>query len=189
MSKNLKVIRILLIVLAIAVMPANVITIGIGEADLIPKIGAALNILAIMYLIYYIIIGFKKVGSTTFKGFMLFYTCALLMTVVSNAMYSYDNVSPIVVCLLAISFASAFMLTLSKDLGKKKSMILCLVVNVITILTFIMIVIYLPGLRRGGNLVGTIFGIRSASLAVTGIIMTLMTYAKYIDKISRGREV
>ena len=134
------------------------------------------NIFAAIFGIYYILAGCKKAeGAEYFRWFMIFF--AILQLIMLLGHKDTDTVS--VLC-MTVTFGIMLVLSIAKDLGQKRSLILALCVLVLTAIRMIALAV------AGNFATDWIFVFTQILLALTCFVMIL---AKYQDKKDRGRKV
>ena len=135
---------------------------AIHVLTLIPMLGALL----------YCATGYKKSSAGYFNLFIYLYTAVVFATSL------FIRTGPIFLSVFSIiSFGILCVLAIAKDVGKKKSFVLC---GLNMFLAIIRIIAYFI---TTGQFPGGMFG----NLLLAGIL-GLMVYAKYADKTARGTE-
>ena len=184
MDKNLKttnIIRFVLIILAVAAIPFNTKLLFSPEVVAPAKAAACINIIALVFLGIYLGYGFKKEANYSFKAFMLCYCLISLICCLTAGSVGNDKLRLFSIGIVALSFAVVFMLTFSVNLGFKKSMILCCI-DILARFAMLLFAIFTS------QQMAALFT-RSITLFITSLMMTVMTYAKYQNKLSRGKTV
>lgn len=148
------------------------------KLDYLYSFEALTDIIATTIAYIYLIEGFKKEDSKKFKASVIATTVnALIVTIVSIA--EKIDVVPIVMC--AIAFYILGYLSVIKNIGKKTSYILCGILVLIRLLGLISGLLTLRNVPNGSSMIILMFS--QLSLA---ILMSVLEYAKYFDKLSRG---
>ena len=140
-------------------------------------------IIALTVGMVYVFMGFTKDAAPYLRYFMGF---AALSELASIADVANMNVTPFGACFGAVIYGVYIILTVGKDLGKKQSLLLCVILLVLSVVMLIGSISSFPGLVLGGNTQGTLYMIRSAAKVCLATTALLAIYAKYVDKASRG---
>lgn len=188
-SKWKKIVNVILLILVVAEIPLNAVIIGLGAVDIIPRIGAAVNVVALAYAALYMLMGYQKQAATGFKGFVIFFSITLLIACASCSLLGSEIIYAVIEGVYAISFGCSLVIVVAKDLKWKKSITLCGVITAINFVMFVIIMIFAKGVSNGGNLQGSVYQVRSSAMLLGSVILIVMMYAKYEDKKARGREV
>ena len=148
-----------------------------GQTNVWQDIEIMADIIACAIALIYLIEGYTKDNYKKYKLFMIVTTInALAVTVLS-----LGEKSPIIsLVMCGAAFVVMYLLTFSKDFGRKNSCICC----------GILVVIRLAGLisnlaMGNNNLTNIILFVSQLSLA---ILVCTAVYAKYVDKAARGRD-
>ena len=182
MDKNLKttnIIRFVLIILAVAAIPFNTKLLFSPDVIASAKVATCINIVALVFLGIYLGYGFMKEANHSFKAFMFCYCLNALICCLTAGSVENDTIRLFSIGIVALSFAVVFMLTFSVNLGFKKSMILCCIDIVARFAILIIAII-------SSQQMTAVFT-RAITLFITSLMMTVMTYAKYQNKLSRGK--
>lgn len=143
-------------------------------------VNLVLSVLTLVFALWYVFSGFRKEAGIAYKGFMINY----LVLTYYNCLRLYQ--SGIVVHLMAeiVVFACVFTIVFAKDLGKVKSLVLCYLPLILSVLMLISLLVF----RDNDNYTKyTVIRItaRYVTFLLCSVIMTLMTVAKYADKAAR----
>ena len=143
------------------------------------KLAVAFALIALIMGAFYFAHGYQKNAAIFMKAFTILYTLSLLITLV--VMVDTDTISKLYVTLIAISFGMMCVLVIGRDLGKKKSYILSIIVFALMFISFIVATIVGAGTATG-----------RAALVLCGgpvllsLMLLMMMGAKYADKDARG---
>ena len=175
-NSTYKVILILSLICIAAGLVLSALSITGNDSNLPQQIACLFNIAALIYAAYYILAGYSKDAAKYYKTYAAIF--ALAQVAALSAIGATAN-SYIGTLLSALTLAAILVLLFSKDLGKQKSMSLCVALLVLVVLSFI------SALVNEGWISVVMFPI--IVRFVLACILTIMTVAKYIDKAARGR--
>ena len=181
MHKNMSVnntIRVIAILLILAAIIVNVLTIVSGSSTVYLKISAIFAVLALGCSCFYFLKGFSKDVARYYKLFVFIYLLSQLVMVISNGV-GFGGVVQVLLSVVIILLL--FLILMNKNLGKKASLLLCLLIIILSVADLVSWIVMMRGTPEGS----VIFG-RSATQLLLSCLMTLSTYAKYVDKGTRG---
>ena len=181
MENKTKLLRIVLILLTVAVLPFNVKLLTADNANMFFTVGTCLNIISLVFLVIYLAYGFKKKAQLSYKGFLHCFCLNLITACLTIASYGNSKQFLFILAVNIVCFGIVVMLAFSENLGWRKSIILCYILIALRFFALIGIIFSSIHLANGF--------IRSLTLLFTSVMLAVMTYAKYQDKISRGRGV
>ena len=168
--KVILVLNLLLIVVGVAVSIKD-----INITNTIGTIYTVLDVLALLFALFYIIYGYRKNAAGYYKAFGYLY----LLSRVSEVAKIYDKNRPALFYILfGIVFVLLLVLVFGKDLGKKKSFILCGVIVLVELIDF-----FCTFNATGRFNLGAEVKLVDLDLAC---LYGILTYAKYLDKTERG---
>ena len=143
-----------------------------SKGDLIAQIAHSFNIFASVFAAFYILSGYRKNSAKYYKDFGIFLALsqtAFICKMADNRLYTNLVIN-------AIKLIVILVLVLSENLGKTKSLVLSgalVISNVVNVL----------GLPTNSDITHY-YGIVTAIIIY--FLYFVMTYAKYLDKASRG---
>jgi len=168
-----KWVNYVLVIILTAIIVNNVITIISSEDPFGVNLNyiAFLNIIACTPAIYYCLSNHEK---TAGKAYIVFCAVYAVTELLKLFLRGQSGIS-IVVITPALVFASLVVLCLAKDLGKKKSYILALLVVALSVVDLIYVIVnsYDAIMYMSQNI-------------ILSICLFMMVYAKYKDKELRG---
>lgn len=167
--------------LPLAVM--NVMVLLSGLVNVWFRIGAGCSIAALLVALIYVNVGFTKDLSGVYKVFLGCYTLTLFCSLVGTSVSAESTLSTV---LAALAYGLVITLAVGKDLGKIRSMFLCVAVVVVSAAQFVENGFLHPELQLGGETLDSLLMIRVASLLAMSVVLGVSTVAKYIDKAARG---
>ncbi len=167
-----KVILILSIVLIVAALVASIYYISIVNEPL-ELVSLILKVITLIYAIYYMFFGYSKNAALYFKFFLALVTITFAFQVVIAVFYELSSVATL---LWVLSFAIMFVLTTGLDLGKKKSFIYCAILLAVNIIYIIVMLFVNPAIEL----------LSAVVIFILACLVSVMTYAKYLDKTERG---
>lgn len=174
MRKSLKIFAIIICILAIASVGFMVYMAFNSDIDVFYKVEVVSNIIALLFVFEYIILGFKKDFASYYKLAMYVNAAnALIVTAVA----SNESTKYIAIISCAICFGCILTLAVAKNLGKKMSLILCTVVILLRISGII-------SYYFSANTVDISLIIMISQL-VLALVILVATIAKYEDKTIR----
>ena len=183
-SSSKKVISVLMLIYVILdvflCIRAMLVADGYGTG----RMADCFMLVTVIFAVFYAFIGYKKAAAKYYHWFMVSYTIAIgvnLSFYIRNDILNKD----LVVWGLPI-FGMMCILSVAKDLGKKNSMILGIVVLIGSVAAIVVSLMYAPGIYRGGNTTNLQAIYRIGVQISLAVIMNLMIIAKYKDKAARG---
>lgn len=167
--KVLSVVFALLLLFGMGVCIYCIVMSGENTVNIAECIGLAV---VAAFGIYYILAGCKKgEGSTYFRWFVNMFALVEILPLLQH-----DTMSVVSVIMLTIGFGSLTVLSVGRDLGKGKSLLLSGIVIAITMIDLVTTII-----RSPENVV--VLVVIHLLLAITTMFMV---FAKYADKKARG---
>ena len=130
-----------------------------------------LNAISLLYAIFYILNGYNKNASRYYRSF------GILLAITQTfalAMVSFINPKTGNLIVVGLELITILVLVLSEDLGKNKSFVLCLILIILNGVSILMC---------GGTYVSHCNIFCKFTLSC---LYGILTYAKYLDKASRG---
>ena len=186
MKENLKSIRIMAIVLLVVIIVSQIVVFVIPQSGVYLKIATGISSLALISAMIYAIRGFGKNSAGFYSLYMLLYAFSELATLVMLIMEMADTVSgsPVMMLFTSASVIALFMLAYMKDLGKKVSFGIVVVIMVFNIISAI---ITIWSTASAGAIVGMpVAVIRSGQRILLAAVAYLLVSSKYADKEARG---
>ena len=170
-NSGYKAIVIITLILLIAALVITAL-VAVKEDHLPSQIACLLEFAALIYAAYYILSGYSKNAAKYYKtyGFMIAGAFVFALAAITQATNDY-----FATLVVAIQLTIVLILTMIKDLGKKKSMGLCY--------AYLLVAVIGLALSFAGGLIAIGYAVVELIFA---IVMTVMTVAKYIDKTARG---
>jgi len=168
-----KVILIVALICIVAALVESAICVSNAAFGVTMQVVCVCNIAALIYAAFYILAGYNKDNANFYKIFGAIYALA---QIVDLAFLGTVNAGYVVMLFAALILAAILVLVFSKDLGKQKSMTICIVLVALTAALTIC--------AASGVLVEVV-GMYWVKL-VLACLYTLMTFAKYVDKAARG---
>lgn len=178
--------KILVILNTILLIPLLALSYGNvcdSSADWYLRISSAFAMVAMIAAFYYVVMGYTKEHAWAYKAFLISYIGSALFSLYNSAQNSQNMLSVVVASLV---FGLIIVIAVSKDLGKAKSFLVCGAIIVLCAVKLADTVVRHPGTWFGGTAFGSMLLIRYISQLLMGIMLTLMTAAKYVDKRARG---
>lgn len=159
---------------ALVIITFVLLIIRIPQVTGVRLVANLIDALALLAAALYCILGYKKSAAAYYKFFVILFGASILVGVYARASAGNALSSAIT----SITFGAICILAVSKDLGKKKS----LVIGFIAFVTSVYIVVSwaLAGMDFFGPMLSSI-----AELLMT-IILNLSILGKYADKAERG---
>ena len=175
-NSTYKAILILSLICIVAGLVLSALSITGNDSNLPQQIACLFNIAALIYAAYYILAGYSKDAAKYYKTYAAIFALA---QIASLGAIGANSSSYLATVLGALTLATILVLLFSKDLGKKKSLSLCIALLVLVALSFC------SSLAAVGWSSAFMFPIIVSF--VLACILTVMTVAKYVDKAARGR--
>ena len=171
-KKILQIVNFAFILIALGLRIYNLFSIG-SIYRLVADISGCLTLIAaIIYCVY----GFKKDAAKFFKIYIWLYT---IMSFIHIAIDLEGGTSYAVILLSALNFATAFVISVTEDLGREKTLSL----GAINFASCAVAIIIAFATICNGSLEMIIVCIGQI---IPAIIFNLMLLAKYVDKEERG---
>ena len=170
-----KLILIIALVLIVAALVLTALAIAHDDSNLASQVSCLFKIAALIYAAYYIFAGFSKDAAKYFKTFAAIFALAEIASLANLGMSANSYFATLVATL---SLSAILVLLFSKDLGKKKSLMISAALIVFTVISLIMALANAVAIIVWGPLAATV---------VLACLFFIMTFAKYVDKASRGR--
>ena len=163
----------------------NIVSIVSPETSIWIRISSVLVVLALVAAIIYIAKGYSKDMAWAYFAFLICYIGGLLFSLINSAVLSH-NIFSIVIA--AIVYGLVIAIAVSKDLGERNSMMFCGIIVLLCVIKFVENSAKHSIISPENDALGTILSIRYASQLLLAILLTVITYAKYLDKADRKRE-
>ena len=173
---------ILVLNLLLIVVGATVSLMDINGTNTLGLVYTVLDVLALLFALFYILYGYTKNAAGYYKTFGYLYLASRLIcafktfsgpiNITANNSKLFNSVS------ICIIIALLLVLVFAKNLGKKKSLILCGVIVAFEAILFIIIYNEIGAFNLGAKL-------KLADLDLA-CLYGILTYAKYLDKTERG---
>lgn len=170
------IVNLLGVVLAVA---AAIFTIARKAENSFLLITALLTILALLAALFYFLKGAGKNAAGFFKLFMSFYALAEFCSIISASGLTVNQ--PAAIAVSAAIFALLILLAAGTDLGKTKSVLICVGILVLSVISLAGAIILF-----GGTPLGLVLTLRAAANLVLAVLTGIMVIAKYVDKTRRG---
>lgn len=190
MTKSKKLIGGIMLALCAVCVILN-INVGATHYELthMPKLLACTALLACVSALYYAFRGFKKYAAPAFTAYMLICgTFCIFCTVAMANQFGgtdFKTIGAFLVVENSLLSSFFFVLSLSKNVGKKYSVICSALILAIVLLQLIGVIVSFAQ----GNMDHVSYGITIARIVTKisfSLIAVLMVQAKYIDKAERG---
>jgi len=143
-----------------------------------------LNISALGLSLVYLFYGYKKFAASYFMFFMVF--LAIKEGLALYSMIVDEKVPVYAAAIVGTMMLSYLCLAFIKNLGKKKSFIICGIILLLSLVTLISGLVYTPIVITAKTIVGLQLAMFNLTRVLMAIILIIMVYAKYEDKYSRG---
>lgn len=176
-----KVILIITLLLMIPCALASALIVVGQDTMTTLRISGTAAIVTLLLGFYYVTRGYSKEQAWAFRSFMYCFALTMLMTVV---FVGGNTDSMPAIALSTVMFGLICVIASGKDLGKKKSLWICALICVLGAAALIEGLIRNPVTEIGGH--GAAVAVRTVSNLLLGILLLMMTVAKYIDKAARG---
>ena len=177
-----KVILMVLLALIIPCVVGNIMTITSEGTDTFLRVSGIFGCVALVAAFYYIVMGYSKDQAWAFKYFVGCSTFSVLFDLIGIS--SYENCT-LPIAMIAVGFGLMIVIALGKDLGKRNSLLIGILMMVVFVIAAVSISILWPATQNGESQEGTIALVRILSDFVQSIILVELTFAKYIDKENR----
>ena len=171
--KAILIFNLLCIVAALVLCALSIVD---ATSNLAQQIACLFQIAALIYAAYYVFAGFTKDAAKYYKTFAAIFALAQIASLSSLSANANSYFGSL---LSALTLGLILVLFLSKNLGKKTSLILCGILVVVVVLSLI------AALVEGGFTTGAVIFPIIARF-VLAALLGIMTFAKYIDKAARG---
>ena len=171
-------INIFCIVAGIAVSAQNIMN---PVSDILMRFGGVLTIAAFLIAAIYVFKGYTKAVAVSFKVFTLLFALSICLSIAGAF-----RVNIIPALCETVSLIFVVFLALKKDFGKSNSFSLCGLVAILSIANIIEVVKLNPGVKLDGTSYGSLILGRAIAQLLISYLFGVMTYAKYLDKESRG---
>lgn len=181
-SKNFAT-YLLVAVIAVILLNLRVLTMNLQLGSVV---GALLGLVSCAAAIYYAVKGFGKNAVQYYRAFLLLAFLTYQLAACTVGANANGAVAAVMVCAQCLVSACALTLMLSRDLGKKTSMILCWTIFGVTGLIFAGSVAAFALDLLDNTAAGMVVFSRTASNFFVAQVIQAMTMAKYLDKTARG---
>ena len=143
------------------------------------QVGGACSIVALLAALYYILMGYSKNASAYYKLYGALYALSALVSIFN---VSHNNQATVYTTVLsALVFAFVLVMTLSRDLGKRNSFIICGLTFACAAIQVVLGFVDIPATNEEKPLII----IRLVAGVVMASMLGVMTFAKYVDKAQR----
>lgn len=176
--KIIFVLNIFFIVAGIAVSVKNILN---PVSGILMCAGGVLTIIAFLVAAFYVFKGYTKTAAVCFKLFTVAFALSLVLSILGAA-----KVSIIPALCEAVALVLVILIALKKDFGKSNSFSVCGLIAILAIANIIEVVKLNPGVKLSGNDYGSLVLGRAIAQFLLSYLFGIMTYAKYLDKESRG---
>ena len=170
-NKIYKVIFAISVVCILLALYFNFVLLRNGKQDIGTVIHGILNSISLLYAMFYIVDGYKKDSSRYYKSFGILLAITQSYTL---AIVSFINAKTSNLIVIGLELITILFLVLSENLGKNNSLILCLVLIALNGVSVLMC----SGTNASYSNIFCKF--------VLSLLYGMLTYAKYLDKESRG---
>ena len=151
-------------------------------------LSALLVLVAMASALMYIFSSYRKQGALHLRRFLHFYAGAEIVNAI-YVLYLGDPVRSLLVCSIKlVIFGLLLVLSLSQNLGKKKSLLIARTIAAINLVTLIVVLLLNSQSALNTDVYGMIFALCSASNLTLSLTVLLCIHAKYMDKEERGRK-
>lgn len=186
--KKIKLSKPIIIINYIAVIFGAIINIQMiaaKDCTATNKIASLTCLIALLCALFYILEGCNKNAALYYKVFLGFAAINQIGYIINDLFINTQDsiIAAIFNAFVIILYMYMFFGT---NLGYEKSMGICILIFVVRLGIMILTANKYPGLLMGGNFTGTKYNIFAISNLVVSTIACLCTYAKYVDKKSRG---
>ena len=161
-----------------------VFTVIRAEAGDYLRCSGVLALLAMLSALYYVLRGYSKRQAWAYKCFI---GCSAAAALAGQIFLSVttDSDYVITVVLLSVIFALLIAMAVSKDVGKRNSLILAGLEILLTAVLLGIVVLVEPDVLYGEPMLRTHLILQTAVRLVLAVLLFLITWAKYIDKEAR----
>jgi len=166
-------VSILALICIVAALGFSVYSVVSTEQTVAVQFATLLNIAALIYAAFYISAGHNKANASYFKSYGYVLAMSQIAIVAAGAAIGASYLS---ILLGALLLAAIVVLTVSKDLGKANSLLLCAVMIILTLLVTFSLY----------STLGMQAVLSSLIKLLLVLLFTFMTFAKYQDKAARG---
>ena len=171
-----KVIMALMLVCLAGGIILCVVGVGKDVGNLGGQICNLFNIIALVFAGFYLLAGYRKDAAKCYQVFGALFALSQLLSIAAVS----KNGDYWTTLLSALALTMILVLFLSKDLGRTKSLTFCGIMLVCFIVLFILLAV------QGG---GSGAYCRLSVQVILSLLYGVMTVAKYLDKVERGRAV
>ena len=180
-KKILAIIHLIITVVCVGLCVwAMILSGGVGRG----LIADFLELAALVLALFYLFKGYKKAAAKYYHWFLVSFTIAVVFNLGFDIIAATLNG---VTAILGLGiYGMLCILAVAKDLGKKNSMILGVLILAESIILLVVTLVYTPGIIRGGDALTTQGIIRAGVQQCMAIILNVMIIAKYKDKAARG---
>ncbi len=176
--KVIFVLNIFCIVAGIAISIKNIFNPASG---VLMCIGGILTIIAFLVAAVYVFKGYTKTAAFCFKLFTAVFALSLVLSIIGAAKINF--VPALCEC---AALVLVLVITVKKDFGKSNSFSVCGVIAILAIANIIEVIKLNPGVKLSGNNYESLILGRSIAQFLLSYLFGIITYAKYLDKESRG---
>ena len=176
--KTIFVLNIFCIVAGTAVSIKNIFNPASG---ILMRAGGILTIIAFLVAAIYVFKGYTKTAAICFKLFTAAFAFSLILSIIGAA-----QISIIPAIFEGLSLVLVVVIALKKDFGKSNSFSVCGIIAILAIANIIEVIKLNPGVKLSGNNYESLVLGRSIAQFLLSYLFGIITYAKYLDKESRG---
>ena len=153
-------------------------------ATLAVQSGGVAALLSLLAAFFYTIKGFSKKQAWAHKLFLGFFALAVILTQIGRQ--TRPDIFGIV--LSAITVVLLLLLLCGKNIGFRRSLLLCVILVVIGVLLILHLILTDPGIGRYGDPHSNLLLTWATADTALSVLSGTLTFSKYIDKVDRGRE-
>lgn len=142
------------------------------------KLGSIVSFLGMIFALVYIILGFSKEMAIAYKAYLICFLISMFISIILVA-YTNENVA-VQEGLYTLMFAFVMVMTLGKNIGRRISLIYCLIIFVLSIFLLLnaMVAIKDPDLNM-------LIAWKNSTYVAQAVLLLTITAAKYEDKKER----
>ena len=178
-NKFYNAIVVLNLILMIPGAIGNVVVLFASNLNVYHKLAAFCSVAALLVAFFYLVAGYSKQQAPAYRAFCGAYTAAALFGLLgidsSKAFFAAQLIA-------ALIFGLVIAISLSKNYGKTVSTSLCILVVVLSLLQLLGVVLW----YKATGLDFLFLLIFEITQLLLSIVLSLTTFAKYVDKTARG---
>ena len=169
-----KVVLLFNLLLILAAVVLSIISMCGEGATATRFISAIVRLFALLFAGFYITLGYRKDAAMYYKIFGIIYIVNSVIELIACLLNTFTVID---IIFIVLSIAGIAVLTFVKDLGKKRSFIICAILVILQIVCTVLVFL------EGDPFVVIINSFMGIDLAC---LLGIMTFAKYLDKAERG---